>query len=167
MAPVAASPEAVAAVAAGPARYDGYGQARFGMDPAQVRAAWAADPGGSLEGGEDADQACFHLWPAGQAAPSDLALMFVDGRFVRYSVESGRTVAPGGGHRGLAAADIQRKYPGPVARSPHKYVDGGEYLRVDAPRGDAVLVFETGVDGRVTGWRVGRPPAVDYVEGCS
>ena len=68
---------------------------------------------------------------------------------------------------GLAAADIQRRYPGPVARSPHKYVDGGEYLRVDAPRGDAVLVFETGVDGRVTGWRVGRPPAVDYVEGCS
>jgi hypothetical protein len=32
---------------------------------------------------------------------------------------------------------------------------------------DATLVFEIDADGRVTAWRAGLPPQVDYVEGCS
>ena len=75
-------------------------------------------------------------------------------------------VTPAGG--GLeAAADL------PVAAleaEPHKYTDG-QYLRIPDPAGGkGVLVFEvdgTGDDARATTWRIGLPPQVDYVEGCS
>ncbi|HWI23748.1 MAG TPA: lectin, partial [Lysobacter sp.] len=33
--------------------------------------------------------------------------------------------------------------------------------------GKGVLVFETDAAGKVTAWRAGVPPQVDYVEGCS
>jgi len=39
-------------------------------------------------------------------------------------------------------------------------------LRVTAPQGTGALVFETDAQGRVTRWRAGVPPQVDYVEGC-
>ena len=49
---------------------------------------------------------------------------------------------------------------------PFTYRVPGEYLRIEG-HGDTVLVFETDEDGTVTEWRVGVPPYVDYVEGCS
>ena len=30
-----------------------------------------------------------------------------------------------------------------------------------------VLLFETNAEGNVASWRIGVPPQVDYVEGCS
>ena len=33
-------------------------------------------------------------------------------------------------------------------------------------QGEGALVFETDTQGRVTHWRAGVPPQVDYVEGC-
>ena len=74
-------------------------------------------------------------------------------------------VAPGGGRRGMSATEVDVLYPDAVVRQPHKYTDG-EYLRIEG-HGDTVLVFETDEDGTVTEWRVGVPPYVDYVEGCS
>jgi hypothetical protein len=53
-----------------------------------------------------------------------------------------------------------------VESQPHKYVAGGSYLRVAAPQGESALLFETDAQGTVTRWRVGVPPAGDYVEGC-
>jgi hypothetical protein len=51
---------------------------------------------------------------------------------------------------------------------PHEYVPGGNYLRVTDPAiADGAIVFETDEAGRVTRWRVGRAPQVDYVEGCA
>ena len=41
-------------------------------------------------------------------------------------------------------------------------------LTITAPDGSpAKLVFQVDGVGSVTGWRVGLPPQVDYVEGCS
>ena len=41
-------------------------------------------------------------------------------------------------------------------------------LRVSAPDGgNGALVLELDAEGRVDEWRVGVPPQVDYVEGCS
>ena len=43
-------------------------------------------------------------------------------------------------------------------------------LGADPAGGKGVLVFEvdgTGDDARATTWRIGLPPQVDYVEGCS
>lgn len=159
-----ATPAGAADAAIGDARFDGYGEARFGMDAEQVRSVW----GGELNGNAAAGESCFHLNPAGQPDIAYFALMFEDGRFVRYSVSSDELLAPGGGRRGMDIAEIQQRYPGRIEQRDHKYVQGGHYLRInDAAGGDGVLVFETDADGTVTEWRVGVPPQVDYVEGCS
>jgi len=57
---------------------------------------------------------------------------------------------------------------GPVLQvSPHKYGDADDhYLRITSPDGKSALLFETW-DGKVTTFRTGIPPYVDYVEGCS
>ncbi len=89
-------------------------------------------------------------------------------RFARVDVDAVDIEAPGGGKVGMSVQDIDRLYAGRISRQPHKYVDGGQYLRiVDAGGGPGVLLFETDAKGVVSSWRIGVPPQVDYVEGCS
>jgi hypothetical protein len=153
-----------AAAANGPlamARYDGYGDMRFGMDEAAFRTAWAGELGGQ------SGDACFYLWPKWVRAPSDFAFMFEHGKFVRYDVGTAKETAPGGGKVGMTGQQIRDLYAGHVQTQPHKYVVGGKVLRVTRAGGDGVLVFELDAAGKVTAWRAGVPPQVDYVEGCS
>ncbi|GAA3931962.1 lectin [Luteimonas lutimaris] len=148
----------------GQVRMDGYGDMRFGMTAEEATQAW----GGELETAGDAADACYYLVPKWVTVPSDFAFMIEGGKFVRYDVGTGREIAPGGGKVGMDAGEIRDLYAGRVEETPHKYVEGGLYLRVDdANGGDGKLVFATGKDGKVTSWRVGLPPQVDYVEGCS
>ena len=74
---------------------------------------------------------------------------------------------PGGTARD-AQARVLALYRGRVRDEPHHYEGPeGRYLIVELP-GDTRhrIVFET--DGRrVTSYRAGRRPAVDYVEGCA
>lgn len=148
---------------AGEARFDGYGVARFGMSAEEVITAWE----GELNGAPPAEGAsCFHLNPIGQPDMAYFALMFEGGKFVRYSVSNETMTAPGGGELGMDATRIEALYPG-IEQQNHKYVEGGHYLRVGEDGGDGVLVFETDANDVVTEWRVGVPPQVDYVEGCS
>jgi hypothetical protein len=146
----------------GLARYDGYGDMRFGMTEAEALAAW----GGALNG--KADEGCHYRNPVWAKAPSNFGFMFDGGRFVRYDVGNDTEVAPGGGRRGMTEAQVDAAYPGRVSKSPHKYVDGGKYLRIEAPDGSAgALVFETDAAGKVTEWHAGLAPQVDWIEGCS
>ena len=162
------APEDAAAVTGPPAdgapasRWDGTGQATFGMSADEVRAAW---DGGLAGNAVEEDPACFHLRPASQPEGAYFAMMFGEDRFVRYSLSNDAMTAPGGGRRGMSGEEIEGLYPGRVERQPHKYSDG-EYLRIPG-EGGSVLVFETDASGRVTQWRVGLPPYVDYVEGCA
>lgn len=143
------------------AAWDGYDAMKLGMSEAQVRAAWGADLKGDapMEG-----SSCFHLSPSWVKVPAEFALMFENDKFVRYSVESPDLLAPGGGKVGISRADIEALYPGNIEEQPHKYTDG-HYLRI--ANGANVLIFEVDAAGKVTEWRVGVPPQVDYVEGCS
>ena len=94
--------------------------------------------------------------------------MFDGGKFVRYDVGNDTEVAPGGGKRGMDAEAIRSRYAGRVEESSHKYVEGGKYLKVTADEGsNGKLVFETDAAGKVSAWRAGVEPQVDYVEGCS
>lgn len=129
----------------GLARYDGYGDMRFGMTEDEARKAW----GGALNG--EPGDGCHYLNPAWEKAPSYFAFMFDGGKFVRYDVGNDKEIAPGGGRRGMTEAEIDAAYPGRVAKSPHKYVSGGKYLRVKADDGgNGVLVFETDAAGKVS-----------------
>ncbi|WP_287599094.1 lectin [Thermomonas sp.] len=168
-APQAEAPGAAAAQQ-GLAGFGGYGDVRLGIPAADMEQAW----GGALERlgppPEPAD-GCHYLRPKRAArSAEDQAFMLEGGRFVRYDIEGERETAPGGGRIGMHRSDIARLYPNQVEARPHHYTDG-EYLRIRDPAGGAgVLVFETdgrGDDARVLAWRVGLPPQVDYVEGCS
>ena len=150
------------------ARYDGYGDMRFGMDEASFDDAW----GGELKGAPEHESSCYYRTPASVKLSADFAFMFEHGRFVRYDVGTDKESAPGGGKVGMSADAIDQLYGPGVVVQPHKYVEGAKYLRVASPhaassRGDGVLVFETDAQGKVTRWHVGIPPQVDYVEGCS
>ena len=145
-------------------RMDGYGDMRFGMSADEAKKAW----GGELKGVPAEEGACYYLTPKWVTTPSDFAFMIENGKFVRYDVGTGKEIAPGGGKVGMSADEIGTLYAGRVEETPHKYVEGGKYLGVkDSNGGNGKLVFATDKDGKVTSWRVGVPPQVDYVEGCS
>lgn len=161
-APAPATPGA--APDAGPARMDGYGDLRLGMTAEEAKQAW----GGELRGVPAEDGGCYYLAPKWVRAPSDFAFMIEGGKFVRYDVGTGKEVAPGGGKVGMGIDEIRRLYAGRIEETPHKYVEGGRYLKVgDAGGGTGKLVFATDAAGKVTSWRIGVPPQVDYVEGCA
>lgn len=145
------------------AHYDGYGDMRFGMDEPAFRGAWQ----GTLNGTSDSAGGCYQLTPKWVKHAGDFAFLFEHGRFARYDVRTAKETAPGGGQVGMSAAQIRTLYGARVQTLPHKYVAGASYLRVAAPRGDGVLLFETDAGGKVTRWRAGVPPQIDYVEGCA
>lgn len=128
--------------------------------------AWGADLGDARP---EQPGGCYYLLPQPRSAKGyRIGFMIEQDRFARIDVDALDIEAPGGGKVGMSAQDIDRIYSGRVTRQPHKYVEGGQYLRVaDAGGGSGVLLFETDGEGRVSSWRVGVSPQVDYVEGCS
>jgi hypothetical protein len=148
----------------GLARFDGYGDMRLGMTAAEATKAW----GGDLNGTPGQDEICYYLNPVSNSSPAYIAFMIESGKFVRYDVGNDKEIAPGGGKRGMTIDDIRKLYAGRIEEQPHEYVEGGKYLRIkDDGDSGGVLVFETDAAGKVTTWRVGQAPQVDYVEGCS
>jgi hypothetical protein len=93
----------------------------------------------------------------------DLLVMLVDGVVARVDVIGTSIATEAGAKVGDSEARIRELYP-EARLEPHKYTDG-HYLVVDStPR--TRYVFET--DGaRVTRYRSGVIPQVDWVEGCS
>jgi hypothetical protein len=96
------------------------------------------------------------------AAPGLLVMLFA-GKVVRLDAIDMTVATAKGARVGDTEERIRQLYPG-LREEPHKYTDG-HYLIVDtAP--ERRLVFET--DGtRVTRYRSGVVPQVDWVEGCS
>ncbi len=149
------------------ARFSGYGEIPFGTAAADMAKAW----GGELkERGKGENASCYLMTPAWVKNTAEFNFMIVDGKFVRFGTDSARFLAPGGGKVGMSKAEIDALYAGRIEDQPHKYADG-QYLRIkDGEGGSGVLIFETNAQGataRVTEWRVGWAPPVDYVEGCS
>lgn len=157
-------PPASPAPAAGMARFDGYGDLRFGMTADEAKKAW----GGELKAVPNDTETCHYLAPMWVKVTSDFALMIENGKFVRYDVGNAKETAPGGGRNGMTADEIRALYVGRFEEQPHKYVEGGKYLRIkDAAGSTGVLLFEADAGGKITSWRAGVPPQVDYVEACS
>lgn len=145
------------------ANFSGYGEVKFGIAATDMAKAW----GGELkEMGKGDNASCYFMAPAWVKNSAEFNFMIVDGKFVRFGTESSRFLAPGGGKVGMTTPQIQSLYQGRIEEQPHNYTDG-KYLRVKDPASGNALIFETDPSGRVTEWRAGTPPQVDYVEGCS
>ena len=146
--------------------FAGFGPAPFGATEEQVRMAWGKELTGPKP---DTAAGCHYLMPEPRTQRGyRIGFMFENERFVRIDVDTDDIEAPGGGRVGMTTQDIQRLYAGHVQMQNHKYVEGGHYLRIPNPGGGSgVVLFETDAEGRVTAWRIGEPPQVDYVEGCS
>lgn len=167
-APVAQTPapgvEPSPPTAFGQATFLGYGEMRLGSTLEEAKAGW----GGELKGTPTDGSNCHYLYPTWAKQPSDLAFMIEDGKFVRYDVGTTAEAAPGGGKVGMTAEELKQLYGDALQSMPHKYVEGGKYLSVDAAgETPSKLVFETDANGNVTSWRVGLLPQANYVEGCS
>jgi hypothetical protein len=111
------------------------------------------------------NQACAYVRPA--HGPAGVSLMVRGGEVARVQVDSGDVRTTEGAHIGDSEVRIDSLYTGRVTTTPHKYTDG-HYLTVKPVGDDSPyrLVFET--DGkRVTRYRAGRLPEVEWVEGCS
>ena len=100
--------------------------------------------------------------------PTGLSLMFVDDTLVRFDVTDSVPLTSAGVGVGSSDTAVVAAYGPRVLIRPHKYDDPpARYLIVvSASDSSYAMVFET--DGeRVTRYRAGRRPEVEWVEGCS
>src|SRR5690606_41485165 len=87
-------------------------------------------------------------------------------RLAGIDVRAGSTATAEGARVGDEESRIEELYPD-LPRMPHKYADGNSLIVIPI-RGDTLhrYVFET--DGeRVTQYRAGVYPQVEWVEGCA
>lgn len=166
--PAASGSLRVGLPAEGTIGFAGFGPAKFGGTAEDVRMAWGGDLGDakpSEPGG------CYMLSPQPVPDGGPVVLFMLEGdKFARIDIRSDAVTAPGGGRVGQLRTGIERVYGNRVQRQPLKYGDGFQLRIKDPAGGPGVLVFETdtqALDGKVTSWRIGVPPAIDYVEGCS
>ena len=141
----------------------GLGPLQIGMTLAEASAALKGDL--VAPGGADTSACAYAQWRGG---PPGVRVMIEAGRIARIDVVSGSVATRAGARIGDAEQRVDSLYAGHVTTTPHKYTKG-HYLTVapSAPVDSAYrIVFET--EGqRVTVFRTGRRPAVEYVEGCS
>ena len=143
------------------ATVDGLGPVRIEMTVAEAAAAL----GGRLVVRTDLDPGCDHLGLKDATSPR---YMVVQDRIVRIEVENRGYPTAEGIRVGDDDDRVLAVYAGRVEARPHKYVDGARTLVVTPARGaQRRIVFETDAAGRVTRYRVGRMPEVEWVEGCS
>lgn len=139
----------------------GIGPVRAGMTRAEAEAAL----GGSLAIQSDSDwKECAYV--PDNLLPPGVSVMVENGAIARVEIDSGRIATAEGARIGDTEDAIRQLYHGRVVVTPHKYT-GGHYLTVTPLAADSMykIVFETN-GRRVTQYRAGRLPAVDYVEGC-
>lgn len=141
---------------------NGIGAIKVGMTVAEASRASDTKLVGKIE------PSCYYVHP--QNIPKGLRFMVTDRRIARVDVDDKSSVTTLSGAKiGDTEARIKALYLGQIKVSPHKYDTGGHYLTFvpkDKSDRNYRLVFET--DGkRVTTFRAGKLPEVEYVEGCS
>lgn len=141
----------------------GYGALRVGMNVRNAATALGS-PEPSMVG---LDTAC--AYPKFDNQPSGMRIMVVRGNVVRLEIDSSSIATGLGARVGDSESRVKDLYGSRVVVQPHKYDSTGHYLIVKPiPPTNAgfELVFETD-SGRVTKYRAGRLPEVEWVEGCS
>ena len=99
--------------------------------------------------------------------PPGARVMVENGTIARVDVDSGRIATAEGARIGDSEERIRQLYDGRVVTAPRKYTSGHYLTITPAVGADSAfrIVFETD-SGRVTSYRSGRVPPVEYVEKC-
>ncbi|MEO8879460.1 MAG: hypothetical protein ABI446_03610 [Gemmatimonadaceae bacterium] len=114
-----------------------------------------------------ADSGCAYLAVAG--LPPGMRTMWVAATLARIDIGDRKLQTDRGAKIGDKQAKIESLYRGRISTMPAKYDPRGKYLVVrPAPPADSSrrIVFETDSSTKVTRFRVGREPEVEWVEGC-
>ena len=113
-----------------------------------------------------ADSQCAYV--TSKDGPAAMRIMIVNGRVARVEVHDSTVATAAGARVGDSEARVESLYAGRVEVTPHKYTDGHYLTVTPATPADSQfrLVFETD-SGRVTTYRSGLLPMVEWVEGCS
>jgi hypothetical protein len=141
---------------------EGLGQLQIGMTLTEAVSM------GLLNERPDMKPACDFVYPAvGTGIPIDVGVMIVKGKVARIDIDTGSVATEEGVKIGDTEDRVKSAYGDELNERPHKYIEGGHYLIVkgDSASAGKEIVFET--DGkRVTMFRAGRLPEVEWVEGC-
>ena len=136
----------------------GFGPVKIGMTVDE-----AATALGSKLVGRGTPSVCYFVRPENE--PAGIMFMVTDGRIARVDVTDSPIPTAAGVRMGDPEGKIEMVYPGSVESQPHKYTDG-HYLIVGFQQSGNRIIFET--DGtKVTRYRAGKQPEVDWLEGCS
>ncbi len=108
-------------------------------------------------------QECDYVRP--KSSPKHVAFMVEKGEISRVEIGQGSDIATLAGAKiGDSEARIKSLYSG-IATKPAKYTSGHSLVVTPDDGSSNRIVFET--DGKkVTRYRSGRLPAIEYVEGC-
>ena len=143
-------------------RAESFGTVRFGAPISDVSRAIGEDVRPTY-----ADFAtCDYVRP--KALPAYTSLMIINDTVMRVDVDSADVRTAEGARVGDTEARVLDIYRGRVSVEPHPYTGPeGHYLVVSSPADTQYrIIFET--DGqRITGYRAGRRPAVELIEGCA
>jgi hypothetical protein len=139
----------------------GIGPIRVGMTVEDLRRV-----GGDVQLPSGAGAECAYVRP--QSAPPGVSVMIARGSVTRVDVDSAGVQSDAGVAVGDSASRVSQLYAGRVTTTPHKYVQGGQYLTVrsPSPQDSALRIVFESEGGRVTRFRSGRTPEVEWVERC-
>jgi len=147
----------------------GLGAVRLGMSVVEAQQALGAQLSPMMPG-EDA--ACWMTRRADGRAP-EVFYMVENDKITRIDIDHGASAGTpsdvktdAGIGIGAAEADVLAAYGKSTKVAPNKYDAQGRDLTVESSGGKSALLFQTS-GGKVTTFRTGLHPSVDYVEGCS
>lgn len=145
---------------------DGIGPVRVGMTLQE--AVNSANTSLTLKPGAGVGDNCGYANP--ETGPQGLEFMVTEGRITRVDILSNQKITTLSGAKiGDSEARIKAIYPQQLRVSTHAYVPKGHYLTFvpkDAADQKYRLIFET--DGqKVTRFRAGQLPEVEFIEGCA
>jgi len=99
-----------------------------------------------------------------------ILFMVTGDRIVRIDIIDNSAISTVDGARiGSTEAEVKKMYADNIEVTPHYYTDNAYYFTIrskDAKYSNFRLIFETG-NGRISRFRAGKLPEVEYIEGCS
>ncbi|MEG4286318.1 hypothetical protein QUB68_24620 [Microcoleus sp. A006_D1] len=117
------------------------------------------------------EELCSYVQPQGE--PKGMSFMLTKGRIVRVDIRNKQVTTIRGAKIGDTEDRIFSLYPSQIKATPHPYVGrspyNGKYLTFvpkDAADKNYRIIFETSKN-RVTSFRSGQLPQVEYIEGCA